>query len=153
MPAADAMSAAPMTPTARTVQQMLTEHLDDDALEELICVYLQNRYGYLVRTRTPDAAGHDYVLRNAARTEVLVHARGGGMLVARDADSLPTDIVEYVVVFSPTNSYGPDPAPNVREINAEDLIEFIRSEPWSLPQRVSKWVERAVDEELACGRK
>ena len=93
---AHAMSAAATTPT---VEQMLTDHLGDDALEELICVYLQNRYGYLVRARTPAAAGYDYVLRNAARTEVLVHARSGGMLVARDADSLPTDIVDHVLVF------------------------------------------------------
>jgi hypothetical protein len=146
---AHAMSAAATTPT---VEQMLTDHLGDDALEELICVYLQNRYGYLVRARTPAAAGYDYVLRNAARTEVLVHARGGGMLVARDADSLPTDIVDHVLVFSPTNTYGPDPAPNVREMNVEVLIEFIRSEPWSLPRSVSEWMTRALHEEQDRGR-
>jgi hypothetical protein len=151
MLSAEAKSAAPITPTALTVQQILTDHLDDDALEELICVYLQNRYGYLVRTRTPDAVGYDYVLRNAARIEVLVHARGEVSVVVRDAHSLPTDIVEYVLVFSPTNTYGPDPAPNVREINGADLIDFIRSESWSLPQRVSELLERAVDEERTCG--
>jgi hypothetical protein len=139
-------------PTALTVQQILTDRLDDNALEELICVYLQNRHGYMVRTRTPRAAGHDYVLRNAERTEVLVHARGAGMLVARDAHSLPADVVEHVLVFSPTDTYGPDPAPNVREMNAEVLIEFVRSEPWSLPQSVSEWTERAVDDERSCGR-
>ena len=74
-----------------------------------------------------------------------MHARSGGTLVARDAQSLPTEFVDEVFVFSPTNTYGPDPAPNVHEINARDLIDFIRSERWSLPLSVSEWMERALD--------
>lgn len=138
--------AAPTTPTPLTVKQILTDHLSERALEELICVYLQNRHGYLVRPRTARVSEYDYVLRNPARDEALVHARAGDTLVARDAHSLPTDIVDHVFVFSPTNTYGPDPAPNVREIDAQDLINFIHSEPWSLPQSVNVWVEQAVDE-------
>lgn len=147
-----ANAAASATTTPLTVEQILTDRLDDDALEELVCVYLQNRFGYLVRTSRSPAVGYDYVLRNAARGEAVVHARRADTLVARDASSLPTDAVDQVFVFSPTNTYGADPAPNVREIDAEDLIDFIRSECWSLPQSVSEWIERAVDEELACGR-
>jgi hypothetical protein len=143
---ADAMSvAAPTTRRSLTVGQILSNVLDDDALEELICVYLQNRYGYLVRTSALSVAPNDYILRDAARNEALVHARGGGALVARDAHSLPTDVVDQVFVFSPTNTYGPDPALNVREIDAEDLIDFILSEPWSLPLSVSEWIERGLD--------
>jgi hypothetical protein len=40
----------------------------------------------------------------------------------------------------------------VREIDTEDLIDFIRTEGSSLPQSVNEWMERAVDEELARGR-
>jgi hypothetical protein len=137
--------AAPTTPRSLTVEQVLSNFLDDDALEELICVYLQNRYGYLVRTPAPSETHRDYILRNPDRDEALVHARRGGMLVDRDAQSLPAEFVDEVFVFSPTNTYGPDPAPNVREIDARELIDFIRSERWSLPLSVSEWIERALD--------
>jgi hypothetical protein len=137
--------ATPTIPRTLTVEQILSDVLDDDALEELIRVYLQNRYGYLVRTPAPGEAHRDYILRDAARNEALVHARGGDVLVARDAPSLPTDIVDLVFVFSPTGTYGPDPAPNVREIDAADLIDFMGSEPWSLPLSVSQWIERVSD--------
>jgi hypothetical protein len=46
-PADHANAAASATTTPLTVEQMLTDRLDDDALEELVCVYLQNRFGYL----------------------------------------------------------------------------------------------------------
>jgi hypothetical protein len=143
-------AAVPTMPTPLTVEQILADYLDDEALEQLICVYLQNRFGYLMRTGAPRPASYDYILRNTAHNEAVVHARGGDTLVARDAYSLPTSAVDHVFVFSPTNTYGPDPAPNVREIDAEDLIDFIRTESWSLPQSLSEWIERAADEELAC---
>jgi hypothetical protein len=147
-PADAACGAAWMMPTPETLQQILADRLEDDALEQLVCVYLQNRYGYLVRSRPPGAVDHGYLLRNAAHKQALVRARSRHTLVARDEASLPTHTVDHVFVFSPTNTYGPDPAPNVCAINAEDLIDFIRTESWSLPLSVSEWIERAADEQV-----
>jgi hypothetical protein len=65
--------------------------------------------------------------------------------MARDAGSLPTDAVDEVFVFSPTDTYGPDPAPNVKEIDHTDVVEFIRNERSSLPETVEQWISRASD--------
>jgi hypothetical protein len=134
---------------APTLDQVLTGYLDDDDVENLVCVYLQNRLGYLLRPTSagPGIAANEYVLRDAHRHEALVWARRGHSRVPRDARSLPTDAVDQVFVFSPTDTYGPDPAPNVTEIDYEDIIGFIRTERWSLPQSVEHLVGNALDDD------
>lgn len=142
MDAADPAGAAEPTDQRRpTLEDILTRQLDDDALEDLICVYLQNRFGYLVRNATGRAPDYDYVLRNCDGEEALVHTRAGEEPVARDASALPAGAADRWFVFSPTNTYGPDPAPHVEEIAVEDVIAFIRSEPWSVPLTVSDRLE------------
>jgi hypothetical protein len=136
------------TPAAQiTLEQVLTDHLSDEDLENLLCVFLQSRFGYLVRTGSArgDAAAGEYVLRNAVRNEAVVRARHGHVTVPRDSSSLRADAVDNVFVFSPTNTYGPDPAPNVIEIDYDDLVDFIRTERWSLPRSVEDWVSQALD--------
>jgi hypothetical protein len=134
---------------APTLDRVLTGYLDDEDVENLVCVYLQNRLGYLLRSTSagPGIATDEYVLRDADRHEALVWAKRGHSLVARDARTLPTDAVDQVFVFSPTDTYGPDPAPNVTEIDYEDMIRFIRTERWSLPQSVEYWVGDALDDD------
>jgi hypothetical protein len=134
---------------APTLDRVLTRYLDDEDIENLVCVYLQNRLGYLVRSASagPGIATDEYVLRDADRHEALVWARRGHSLVPRDARTLPTDAVDQVFVFSPTDTYGPDPAPNVTAIDYEDIIRFIRTERWSLPQSVEDWVGNALDDD------
>jgi hypothetical protein len=138
---------AMLTAAHPTLEQVLCDYLDDQELETLLCVYLQNRLGYLLRpvSRQPPVDADGYVLRNALRDVALVHARRGHVAVARDARSLGAQEVDRVFVFSPTDTYGPDPAPNVTEIPRDEMVEFIRSERWSIPQSVEEWVSRALD--------
>jgi hypothetical protein len=65
--------------------------------------------------------------------------------VPRDSASLPTAAVDEVFVFSPTSTYGADPAPNVTEIAYDEIAEFVTTERWSLPPAVENWFSRALD--------
>jgi hypothetical protein len=126
---------------------VLADRLDDRELENLVCVYLQNRHGYLLRPASRLSADIDgeWVFRDRDHHEALIRARHGHASVPRDSDSLPTNAVDRVFVFSPTDTYGPHPAPNVTEIEYADIVEFIRTERWSLPQGVGYWVDRVID--------
>jgi hypothetical protein len=109
-----------------TLDEVLTTHLEDEQLEELVCVYLQNRFGYLVRD--------DYVLCHPEREAATVQVRSRP----------PRRTVERVYAFRPTARTG---LPRVVELDYEDLADFIRSERWSLPLGVAEWVSRALDGE------
>lgn len=130
-----------------SLEEVLTSYLDDRDLEDLVCVYLKSRLGYLPRppSRGSGIAAFKYMLRDTDRRSAIVRARRGYAAMARDAGSLPTDAVDEVFVFSPTGTYGPDPAPNVKEIDHRDVVEFIRNERSSLPETVEQWISRASD--------
>lgn len=138
---------APLRDGALTLDEVLADRLDDGELENLVCVYLQNRHGYMLRppSRLSGEVHAGPVFRDADHREAVVCARGGHAPVPRDSQSLLTGAVDRVFVFSPTDTYGPDPAPNVIEIDHAEIIDFIRSERWSLPQGVEYWVDRARD--------
>jgi hypothetical protein len=131
-----------------TLDEVLTSYLDDRDVLNLVVAYLQNRLGYLVRPpiRRPGLPAWEYILRDGYRREAVVRARRGFAQVPRDAASLPSDAIEQIFVFSPTGTYGPDPAPNVTELDYDDLIDFMRNERWSLPPTVEHWASRALDE-------
>jgi hypothetical protein len=137
---------AVLTPAHSTIEQVLCNCLDDDELEILLCVYLQNRLGYLLRpvSRQAQFGPDGYVLRKGLDHVALVSARRGHIPVPRDAGSLGAPEVDHVFVFSPTDTYGPDPAPNVTEIRRDEMVEFIRSEGWSLPLSVSRALDEAA---------
>ena len=86
------------------------------------------------------------MLRDGYGREAIVRARRGGSVVPRDAAVLPTDAVDQVFVFSPTGTYGPDPAPNVTELDYYDIIDFMRNDRPILPRSVDHWVSRALDD-------
>lgn len=132
-----------------SLDEMLTGYLDDRDLEDLVCVYLQSRHGYLPRppSRNLGIAAFKHMLRESDRRSAIIRARRGHAALARDAGSLPSDAVDLIFVFSPTDTYGPDPAPNVREIDYQDIVEFIRNDRPSLPENVEHWVSRASDDE------
>jgi hypothetical protein len=133
-----------------TLDDVLTSYLDDVDVRSLVRVYLQRRCGYLVKQprRRPGLAAWDYVLRDGHGRKAIVRARRGWSRVPCDARSLPTD-VDRVYVFSPTGTYGPDPAPNVTELDYDDIVEFMRSDVWSLPRTVERRVSHALDEDLS----
>jgi len=134
-----------------TLDEVLTTYLDDGEVQKLVCVYLQRRHGYLVRPcgRRPGLAPWEYVLRDDAGREALVRARRGFSCVPRDPCSLPTDAVDLVYVFSPTGTYGPNPASNVVELEYDDVVEFMRRERWSVSATVEQWLSRARDGDLS----
>lgn len=126
---------------------MLQSCLTAQDLEDLVAVYIQRRHGYLVLpgSRRPDTPAYEYVLRHPDGRTAVVQVKGGRATVRRDANALPIDSVDEVFVFSPTGSYGNDPAPNVAEVPYEGLTEFMRSEPTCLPPMVEHWVGRSTD--------
>ncbi len=131
-----------------TLDEVLIGYLDDRDVQNLVCAFLQHKFGYLIRrpARRPGIAAWEYVLRDAYRREAVVRAKRGWSVVARDAPSLPGDVIDQVFVFSPTGTYGPDPAPNVVELDYDEIIEFMRTERGSLPSSVEHWVSRALDD-------
>jgi len=134
-----------------TLDDVLTTYLDDHEVQSLVSVYLQRRYGYLVRPRgrRPGLAPWEYVLRDAQGREALVRARRGFSCVPRDPGSLPADAVDFVYVFSPTGTYGPNPAANVVELEYDELVEFMRHERWNASATVQEWLSRALDRSLS----
>lgn len=131
-----------------TLDEVLTSCLDDEDLEDLVHMYLQCRFGYrsMRGTRRTSTPAYEYVMRHPDGHEAVVQVKRGRSTVPRDAGSLPTTEVERVYVFSPTGSYGPDPAANVVELDYDDLIEFMGNDRWSLPPRVGVWVSQALDD-------
>ena len=131
-----------------TLDEVLTSFLCDREVQDLACLYLQRRYGFLVRptARRPGIAEWEAVLRDGYGREAIVRARRGGSVVPRDAAVLPTDAVDQVFVFSPTGTYGPDPAPNVTELDYYDIIDFMRNDRSILPRSLDHWVSRALDD-------
>jgi len=134
-----------------TLDDVLTTYLDDRDVHNVVRAYLQVRLGYLVgpAARRPGLAAHELILRDPRRREAIVRARRGWSRVPRDADSLPTDVVDQVYVFSPTGTYGPDPAPNVIELEYDEIIEFMRSERCRLDGTVERLVSRALDSDVS----
>ncbi|MGA2924825.1 MAG: hypothetical protein ABSG43_02335 [Solirubrobacteraceae bacterium] len=128
-----------------TLDEVLTTYLDDRDVQQLVSGYLQRRYGYLVRpwVRRPGLAGWEYVLRDGHGREALVRARRGFSCVPRDPGSLPSRAVDLVYVFSPTGTYGPNPAANVVELEYDEIVAFMRHGCWSTSPAVTGWLDRA----------
>jgi hypothetical protein len=124
----------------------LASCLSSQDLEDLVAVYLQRRHGYhvLPASRRPDTPAYEYVLRHPEGPTAVVQVKGGWSIVPRDAHSLPVEAVDRVYVFSPTGSYGDNPAPNVSTIAFDELTGFMRDEPTSLPPAVEHWVRLAA---------
>ena len=131
-----------------TLDDVLTSYLDDRDVLDLVRAYLHRTFGYLIRrpARRRTVAGSEDVLRDSFGREAVVRARRGGSAVSCIAASLATGAVDQVFVFSPTGTYGPNLAPNVTQIDRDDVIEFMRGERRILPPGVRHWVSRASDD-------
>lgn len=139
------LTGQPLTPSL-TLEEILRSCLDAQDLEDLICVYLQRRYGYLAvpGRRQPDTPAYEYVLRHPDGHEAVVQVKRGHAPVLRDAQSLPTEAVDRVYVFSPSGTYGPTPARNVTTLTNEEIIAFMRNERTCLPRNIEHWISQAI---------
>ena len=127
-----------------TLNDVLRSYLDDRDVLDLVRAYLQRTFGYPVRRPARHRiVGSEDVLRDSFGHDAIVRARRGGSVVPCTAASLSTGAVDQVFVFSPTGTYGPDPAPNVTQLDHDDVIEFMRTERRILPPSVRHWVSRA----------
>ncbi len=140
-----------LTPSlgAPSLDDVMSEYLGDDDLEALVSAYLQDRHGYLARPLPArfEAGAPTHALRGAQSGWAVVRAKRGHQLLARDASSLPGGSVDEVFVFSPTGTYGPDPAPNVTAVEYDNVVEFIRTKRSRLPDPVERWVRHALDDD------
>ncbi len=133
-------------PWRPTLDEALASCLTSQDLEDLLAVYLQRRHGYLVLpgSRRPDTPAYEYVLRHPDGHTAVVQVKSGWSTVPRDAGSLPVEAADRVYVFSPTGSYGENPAPNVTAIAFDELTGFMRDEPTCLPPTVEHWARLAA---------
>lgn len=76
-----------------------------------------------------------------------MQVKSGWSTVPRDAGSLPVEAADRIYVFSPTGTYGENPAPNVTAIAFNELTGFMGNEPTCLPLRSStgQGLRRAAD--------
>lgn len=126
-----------------TYDDVLKTLLGSQDLEDLVAVYLQREKGYLVlpASRRPDTPAYEYVLRHPDGHEAVVQVKTGDSPVPRDAQSLPVAHTDVVYVFSPTNTYSGRRAKNVRELDFDALVRFMREQPRSLPPLVEHWTK------------
>ncbi len=130
------------TPDQRplTLEDILANHLGDDQVRTLVAHYLHYRHGYMLRPpRLRSLSGAwEYVARDGLRREAIIRAGRGFSPVPRAA-AIPDDAEIKLFAFSPTDTYGPDPHPNLIEIARDDIVTFIQAHPDSLPPHYQQW--------------
>lgn len=130
-----------------SLDEVVKSLLSSQDLEDLISCYLQRRYGYLVMpgSMRADTPAYEFVLRHPDDGhEAVLQVKSGRSAVPLDA--LPTD-VKKAFVFSPMDTYSGEPGANVEKLLFPDIIDFMSTEPFSLPRRVETWVRYATGAE------
>jgi hypothetical protein len=96
--------------------EVIQSLLGAEALEDLVAVYLQDRYDLLLVARGKTTPGYEYVLRaRDTGRKAVCSVKSGSSAV--DLDRLPED-------------------------PAVDLVDFLRERPEMLPDRIGRWLSR-----------
>lgn len=123
---------------SRTVIESL---LGPEDLEDLVAVYLQDQFDYLLVSRLRSTPGYEYVLRkrDSGRTAVA-SVKSGDTPV--DLDLLPVTTVDAAFAYAVCERYTGERSPNTRCITTEELCDFLLRRRSILPDRISDWLER-----------
>lgn len=114
--------------------------LGAEDLEDLVAVYLQDRFDYLIVSRLRSTPGYEYELRarNGGATAVA-SVKSGNTPV--DIDLLPWDTVDAAYAYAVCDKYDGKRRPQFIEIQTDELAEFMLSRLEALPERVANWLE------------
>lgn len=107
-------------------------------LEDLVSVYLQVRYGYVLVSRFRSTPGYEYVLKGARGETIVASVKSGETPVSLDL--LPADSADLAYVFSVSGTQVGSTDMAVETIGFDDLLEFMASSTSVLPNRVSAWL-------------
>ncbi len=138
------LTGRPSPAWAPGLDEVLVSLLSSQDLEDLVSCYLQRHYGYLVMpgSMRADTLAYEFVLRDPDHGhEAVLQVKSGHSAVS--LDTLPAD-VEKAFVFQPRGKYSGEPGANVTKLRFPDIIEFMRTEPFSLPRRVETWMRYAA---------
>jgi len=108
-------------------------------LEDLIAVYLQDRYGMILVNRRRSTVGYEFVLRyrDDGRRAVATVKSGKAKV---DLDALPSDTDLEVWAYAVSGDSTGEPRSDVRWISTSELVGFILARPSVLPDQVSRWL-------------
>jgi hypothetical protein len=124
--------------------ELLSTRLEDDELEELLCVYLQRRHGYFVHGSAWSPFRRPYMLRNAEGNTATVQVVDSSTGRSRFERRIHPDGIDRVFVFSRREHSGEQDIPGVAHVHHEDLVELIETEAWTLPLAVAQYLEPPV---------
>jgi hypothetical protein len=113
--------------------------IGSEDLEDLVAVYLQDRFDYLAVSRLRSTPGYEYVLsRRTDGSRAVVSVKSGQTPV--DLDLLPSDTVDASYAYAVSGQYVGERHPNLTCIKTEELTEFIVERRAVLPERVVAWL-------------
>jgi hypothetical protein len=115
--------------------------LGPEDLEDLVAVYLQDRYAYLVVSRLRSTPGYEYELRTRDGGDTAVASVKSGETHV-DLDLLPSDTVDASYGYAVCEKYDGQRHDRFTEIKTDELAEFMRSRREVLPERVVAWLGR-----------
>jgi hypothetical protein len=123
------------------VREVLTSLLGSEDLEDLVAVYLQDRYDLVLVDRGRSTPGYEYVLRRRdGGRKAVASVKAGGTHV--DLALLPDDPDVDCFWFS-VSGHADGNGPQATQNKIDELIEFCSSRAEILPDRVRRWLEPA----------
>ncbi|MBS1887515.1 MAG: hypothetical protein JSU06_10040 [Actinobacteria bacterium] len=115
--------------------------LGPEDLEDLVAVYLQDRFDYLLVSRFRSTPGYEYVLRKRDGGQTAVASVKSGDTPV-DLDLLPVNTVDEAFAYAVSGKYTGERSPNTRCIETEELCDFMLGRRSILPDRITDWLER-----------
>jgi hypothetical protein len=121
-------------------REMIESLLGPEDLEDLVAVYLQDRFDLVLVSRGKCTPGYEYVLRHRSTgRRAVASVKSGATPVKQDRLPKDADIDAYVYAVS-GNYEGPRSA-NVRVITTAELADFVVQRRVILPDQVARWLE------------
>jgi len=129
-----------------TLMQVIDSLLGTLDVQDLIAAYLQVHYHYIaLPARYSDStAAYEWVLQDPATGDLAVaQVKTGDRWV--DPDALPTPEDNLLCfVFSPRGNIPSDLPSNVRALEVQDVVAFMRDHPKALPPVAQRWARLAA---------
>ena len=125
---------------AEKPETVIKSLLGAEDLEDLVAVYLQDRFDYLVVSRLRSTPGYEYELRaRDGGATAVASVKSGDTPV--NLDLLPWETVDAAYAYAVCSTYEGERPPQFREIETDELTEFMLSRREVLPERVAEWLE------------
>jgi hypothetical protein len=121
--------------------EVIKSLLGAEALEDLVAVFLQDRFDLLLVARGKTTPGYEYVLRaRDTGRKAVCSVKSGSSPV--DLDRLPEDPTVDLFAYAVSGNYVNGPREGLRIIETDQLVDFLRMRPEVLPDRIGRWLSR-----------